>query len=207
MSRYRNIIPILFSILLLIACSDKETVENELPSGMTEEYSISKETKQKSGPYRLYYEDGSVFEESSYLNDTLHGSRKLYYPEGEVEIEENYNKGIIEGDYKMYYPSGQLKLSGRYHSGAMDSIWTAYYPSGAVKEKVEYENNLEDGPFVEYYERGQLKAKGQYLKGDNEDGILYLYDSTGIEERVMRCDSGICRTIWTPDSSFTIPQE
>lgn len=195
----------LFLMILLLSCSDQETIEREMSSGLKEKYTISAETNKKTGAYRLYYSDGAIFEESQYENDTLHGPRKLYYEDGGIEILENYEKGIIEGPYKMYYPSGQVKVEGTYNKGVMDSTWTAYYPSGAIKEKVNYEDNFEQGPFIEYYESGNLKAKGQYLRGDNEDGILYLYDSTGTEKRVMECDSGICRTIWTPDSSFAIP--
>lgn len=196
----------LLLILLLIACSDRETVENELPSGLKEEYQINKESGKKHGTYKMYYEDGTVFEKSEYKNDSLDGPRQIYFPGGGLEIEEYYDSGVIEGEYKMYYPSGTLKVIGRYNHGEMDSIWTTYYASGSIKEEVTYNSNLEDGPFLEYYESGKIKAKGRYLKGDNEDGILYLYDSTGVEERVMECDSGICRTIWTPDSSFAMPK-
>jgi antitoxin component YwqK of YwqJK toxin-antitoxin module len=83
----------------------------------------------------------------------------------------------------------------------MSGLWTYYYASGEVKEKVHYEHNFENGPFEEYYPDGTIKAKGNYLVGDNEDGLLFLYDESGDPERVMECDSGICRTQWTPDST------
>ena len=190
--------------LFMISCQTKN-VERKFPSGMKESYQVDVESGKRKGYYRMYYEDGALFEESYYTNDSLQGSRKMYYPGGGLEIEETYKQGVLEGPYRMYYSSGTTKLEGQYIDDKMQGVWTAYYPSGSVKEEVRYEDNYEQGPFTEYYEDGQLKAKGQYLKGDNEDGILYLYDSTGTAERVMECDSGICRTIWTPDSSFAMP--
>ena len=49
---------------------------------------------------------------------------------------------------------------------------------------------------MEYFRNGNLKAEGSYLDGDNEHGLLKLYDETGRLIRKMECEQGVCRTFW-----------
>jgi len=199
---------IIFVIALsIISCSDSDTIRKELPSGMKEVYQVQKKSGEKSGIYRLYYPDGNLFEESDYRQGKLNGQRILYYPSGKKEILESYQNDTITGTYQMFHENGSLKLKGAYKNGVMTGIWKAFYESGALKEEVAFSDNLENGPFIEYYKDGTLKAKGNYINGENEDGILFLYDSSGDVSRVMMCDSGICRTQWTPDSTFAMPSK
>lgn len=67
-------------------------------------------------------------------------------------------------------------------------------------EEVMFADNEENGPFTEYHKNGSLKAEGNYLNGDNEHGLLKLYNEEGELVRKMQCDSGICQTTWvSPD--------
>ena len=81
----------------------------------------------------------------------------------------------------------------------MTGKWKKYYESGALFEEVTFSDNKENGPFIEYYENGNLKAEGEYLEGDNEHGLLSLYNEKGELERKMECQKGICKTIWKAD--------
>lgn len=202
----RKLQSLMIGLSLIWACNNAETITNELPSGMKEVYQVD-ENGSKNGAYKLYYTDGVLFEESNYYEGKLKGLRKLYYPSGKKEIEEQYKNDTIIGTYKMFHQNGQLKLVGDYEKGVMKGIWKSYYENGILKEEVSFKENLENGPFTEYYETGKIKAKGQYAAGENEQGTLFLYDSTGQVERVMDCDTGICRTKWTPDSTFAMPTE
>jgi len=78
----------------------------------------------------------------------------------------------------------------------MEGKWKTYYPSGKLKEVVTFVDNEENGPFVEYYENGKIKAEGTYIDGDNEHGLLLLYNPFGVLYKKMQCDHGKCRTIW-----------
>lgn len=188
-------------LLAMGGCQSNQTVEEELPSGLIKRYEMDAESGKKTGKYLLLKPDGTVLEESRYADDLLEGKRVLYNNKGEKDREEFYDSGELQGIYKGFYPSGELKFEGEYRDNEMSGLWTYYYESGEVKEKVHYEHNFEDGPFEEYYPDGTIKAKGNYLVGDNEDGLLFLYDESGAPKRVMECDSGICRTQWTPDST------
>jgi len=187
------------ALLLLLAagCKSKvEQVENIDSYGYTERYQRSKEDFAKQGLYQKFDEQGQLIEEAMYLDDTLNGLRVLYYETGDTQIVETYQGGIFEGPYRLYYESGQLNLSGGYVANEMTGDWSRYYENGQLMERVRFESNAENGPFIEYYENGNLKAEGAYLNGDNEHGLLKLYDEQGELKRKMNCEHGICRTIW-----------
>ena len=63
-------------------------------------------------------------------------------------------------------------------------------------EEVSFQDNQENGPFTEYHENGQLKAEGYYQEGDNEHGLLKIYDKQGELVKTMNCQHGVCRTVW-----------
>ncbi len=173
-----------------------EKVENEDLYGYIEKYSRRKSDYAKEGLLEKYNQEGILVEKAEYINDTLHGSRIIYSEQGDTQIVETYLMGSFNGPFKAYYENGNIELIGHYRNDTMHGIWKKYYPSGGLMENVTFENNRENGPFVEYYENGKLKAEGEYYKGDNEHGLLRLYNEDGKLIRKMECDKGICKTIW-----------
>lgn len=201
----------LVSILLLSsACSDKsneglaeglEIVEKTDSYGNIERYSRRVEDYAKEGSYSLISPEGNVLITAEYRNDTLHGTRVLYYENGDTQIVEQYEHGLFAGPYRAYYEGGRLELVGTYVANTMEGWWKRYYPSGQLMEEVSFQDNEENGPFSEYHENGNLKAKGYYKDGDNEHGMLELYDEQGELTRRMNCERGVCRTIWEKDAN------
>lgn len=190
-------IPALFLVFTVFGCKSKvEQVENVDSYGYTERYQRSKADFARQGLYQKFDEQGRLMEEANYQNDTLNGLRVLYYETGDTQIVETYRQGIFEGPYRLFYESGQLNLTGRYEANEMTGDWYRYYENGQLMERVRFESNTENGPFIEYYENGNLKAEGAYLDGDNEHGLLKLYDEAGELKRKMNCEKGICRTFW-----------
>lgn len=188
-------------LMLLSACSGNETIKVYDDNGvLTEEYRRSKKDFAKNGTYLAFYPDGSKLEEARYVRDTLDGIRKRYFPSGSIQIEEPYRMGSFDGIFKSYYENSQLELEGAYVNNVMSGIWKRYYKNGQLLEEVRFENNEENGPFTEYHENGKLKAKGTYLNGDNEHGLLEIFDENGEPERKMECETGVCKTIWVRDS-------
>lgn len=193
----------LFTTILFVffSCSDTEVKEKTMPSGLVEQVEVKKDNGQRHGQYVLKTAGGDIIEKSRYENGRLEGIRRLFSDSGQVEQEERYKKGVLQGEFKTFYKDGALKSVGKYVNNKMTGKWTYYYPSGDIKEEVHFQDNEENGPFVEYDPDGTLRARGNYANGDNEDGILYLYDGKGNPARVMKCDTGICITQWTPDST------
>ncbi len=176
-------------LLFLFSCS-KERIEGPL----------IKYQGTKEGHLISHYPNGSIMEEATFKNGKMNGERILYDSAGHIVSKEFIVNDLFEGPYTSYYSNGQIKSQGQYKNNEMSGTWSFYYPSGQLKEEVEFENNKENGPFVEYHKNGKISAKGNYLDGDQEHGLLQLYDSTGTLERKMNCTHGICKTIWTPDS-------
>lgn len=153
----------------------------------------------RHGVSEQYDEAGRLTARQEYREGLLDGERVIFDNEGNVVVRERYRKGNFEGPYRFYYPSGQVELEGNYRNNVMTGEWKRYYPNGQLMEIVQFEQNEENGPFVEYYENGKLKAEGQYYHGDNEHGLLKLYDESGDLIRTMECDSGRCQTTWKRD--------
>jgi antitoxin component YwqK of YwqJK toxin-antitoxin module len=198
--KLRNFI-LFCTIISLCACQRTQLVE-ERDQGMLVKYEVDKKTGEKHGVYRQYNPDGNIFEEANYRHDILHGERVIYYPDGTPEIREHYHTGTFHGPYITYYENAQVEFRGDYVDGVMQGKWKKYYKDGQLMEVVQFEDNEENGPFVEYHRNGELKAEGNYYHGDNEHGLLKLYDENGALARKMECDSGICHTIWIRDSTI-----
>ena len=185
----------LVALTLLSACSSTETVEQEA-FGMIETFEVDKKTGLKNGTFSKSTPDGTIIEKATYRNNNLVGKRTIYYDNGNPEIEEQYEDGVLNGTYRTFYDDKTTEIEGSYASGVMKGMWKRFYENGQVMEEVTFEENLENGPFVEYHPNGKLKAEGQYYQGDNEHGLLKLYDENGELYRRMECDSGVCRTTW-----------
>jgi antitoxin component YwqK of YwqJK toxin-antitoxin module len=161
------------------------------------EYSRKKADYAKQGLFLRKDSLGRILEAAHYVNDTLHGNRIIFYPEtGKRQIVENYTKGNFNGLYQMFHPNGKLEQEGHYINNVMDSIWVRYYDTGQLREEVMFRDNEENGPFKEYHLNGNIKAEGTYRDGDNEHGLLKLFDENGELVKTMNCKNGICKTIW-----------
>lgn len=189
-------------ILLFFACGETERIKVRDEQGnIIEDYWRNKTDFGKQGLYVAFYPEGGKEEEANYVRDTLDGERKIYYPNGQVQIIEHYQMGLFQGVYQAFYESGKLELEGNYVDNVMMGSWKRYYENGQLLEDVQFENNEENGPFIEYHENGKLKTKGAYKDGDHEHGLLEMYDTTGLLERKMNCDMGVCHTIWLRDTT------
>ena len=197
-------IVVVSTILFALACGDQdnglETVENKTETGqLIEKYTRRKSDFAKQGKYEKYGDNGKLYIEANYTNDTLDGERKIYREDGTLEAVENYINGSYEGKYQSFYPNGQVKFEGEYTNNAMEGVWKGYYESGQLKEEVMMENNNENGYFKEYDEQGKLTTEGNYLNGPFEKGELKVYDENGEVITRKICHRGICRDIWTKE--------
>ena len=205
--KYLPVFIFVFGIFLFGCKSSTEFVETiDEETGEKVTYTRRTDNFGKQGLYTRFTKDGAKAEEAMYENDTLNGVRKLFYPDGTVVIEENYRMGDFEGGWKTFYENGKVKLEGQYADNKMEGMWKGYYQDGNLKEEVLFKDNQENGAFTEYHKNGKLKAEGFYLDGDNEDGLLKLYDENGELEKKMNCKRGVCRTIWTKEEGDVKPE-
>ena len=185
----------LFVLCTIVSCTNTESVTEE-EFGITTTYQVNKKTGEKDGSYTKHGPDGELVETGEYTAGVLEGERTLFFKEGGKEIVETYSNGTLQGLYQTFYQNGSVDIEGEYTEGVMKGTWKRHYDNGQLMEEVTFEDNLENGPFIEYHPNGKLKAEGQYYMGDNEHGLLKLYDENGELMRRMECDSGICHTVW-----------
>ncbi len=201
--RYLSLFFFLGSGLFLLACqgpqrkgSDLITVDSLTENGFRLSFQQRREDGLKEGIFRMFDEEGRLYEQSTYEQGRLHGLRILFFPDGDTLSVETHKSGQYQGPYRLYHENGRLELKGQYIDNVMAGSWERYYPNGQLRERVRFQDNQENGPFVEYHPNGSLKAEGQYLNGDFEQGELKLYDETGRLVRIMDCEQGVCRTRW-----------
>lgn len=185
----------------MAAGKDLEVVEKTDAYGNTERYTRRLDDYAKEGKYSKMSPEGNLIETANYQNDTLHGIRVIYYENGDTQIVEQYQQGIFAGPYLAYYQEGGLELEGTYTANSMEGVWKRYYPNGQLMEEVNFQDNQENGPFTEYHENGKLKAEGYYKDGDNEHGLLKIYDEAGELVKTMNCQHGVCRTVWEKEAN------
>jgi len=182
---------------LLLSCGSRLKSVSEINDlGYKTTYSVDPETQLKEGLLKVYDANDKLYEEVNYLAGKINGTRTLYYPNGNKEVVENMLAGKYVGLFQSFYESGGVKVEGNYENNIAIGKWKSFYESGKLKDVTNFENNEENGPFIEYYENGNLKAEGNYKDGDNEHGLLLLYDEQGQLEKKMDCNLGRCSTIW-----------
>ena len=64
-----------------------------------------------------------------------------------------------------------------------------------------YEVKKKRDGIYEYFRNGNLEAEGTYRNGDNEHGLLKLYNEEGELIKTMNCEDGVCRTVWKKDQN------
>lgn len=199
---------LLFSIFLFSfsACKKStQTIEIKNENGIViERFEQNVETKQKDGRYQKFSAEGILTDESNFANGQLEGIRTLFYENGKPEYIERYRNGQLEGTYKGFHEDGSPKVEGEYVKNKMQGPWKSYYKGGTLKEIVQFQDNEEEGPFEEFFPNGNRKALGQYLGGDNEHGLLQLFNEEGTLIKKMDCQKGLCRTTWTLEGGDVI---
>lgn len=186
--------------VLFSACSNGDIQTYKEDKGdFKEVYERRKSDLKKHGQYQKFTKDKILIEESNYQDDLLHGEQKLFDLEGNPQASQTMNMGKFDGPYKSWFADGQLESEGNYVNDEMTGEWKFFYPNGQLSQVVNFVANQEEGPFKEYHKNGKMKAEGAYKGGDNEHGLLTLYDENGEPERKMECNAGVCITIWTPE--------
>jgi len=186
----KSLLFVTFLVVTFSACKKelKTVVKKDEQGTILAEYQVRVKDNAKQGKYVGFYEDGSKFEESNYVDNVLHGNRTLFYKNGDVKAKENHVKGTFAGKFVSFHNNGKIWEEGSYSNDAMNGEWKFYREDGSLKEVVNFEENEENGPFKEYHKNGQLSVEGSYKDGDNEVGELKKYDESGKLIDKMNCE-------------------
>lgn len=133
----------------------------------------------KDGIEKRFYEDGELFSEMPYSNDTAVGISKTYRDKGGISTESPYVKGRLNGIEKQYYESGKLKSEIPFVDGLKNGVEKEYFENGVLSLEIPYTDNSKNGIEKEYTKSGKLKRETTYTI--NEMGATKNYDENGNE--------------------------
>lgn len=138
---------------------------NGVPEGIRRDY--SPDGKIEKG---CIYSNGVVVAEGIVLEDgNRNGPWKEFYEDGSVKGIGQYENGKQVGEWKFFHRSGKLEQSGRYgKNGKPEGNWKWYYEDGSLLRSENFRNGQRDGDYSEYDERGSVISEGEYLNGLEE---------------------------------------
>lgn len=88
---------------------------------------------------RVYHSNGSISMEGA-LNSAgeRSGKWKAYYPDGTLWSEGEFKKGKRHGGSNVYHQNGQLRSSGQYKDGKQSGSWKFWNEQGKLIEEKKY---------------------------------------------------------------------
>ena len=121
---------------------------------------------------KLYYDNGSLKYEGTYLNDKRHGYGILYYPSKKILFKGNFVNGIREGYGECYFENGFNMFKGEFKNNLPNGM--IYFPAGdKYKGDLLIDNDSKDMKFDGF---GTLyKSNGHCYKGNFKDNKFYGY--------------------------------
>lgn len=139
---------------------------------------------------RNYHSNGTVAEESVYVNGIRNGVSREYDSEGEIigggiyvegtlmESGKTDQQGKYQGYWELYYADGSLRAKGAYVDGLKDGEWIYYFESGEMEQKGSFKMGELDNRWTWYTLEGEVRREENYRNGE-EDGYFMELDKEG----------------------------
>jgi antitoxin component YwqK of YwqJK toxin-antitoxin module len=118
-----------------------------------------------TGPYEIFYKNGTLQETGFYKKGKKYGIETTYWPTGELNSKTIYNNNEKNGKCYFYYQSGALKEEMVYENGKKSGIEKHYYSSGQLLLEKLYINDKIIGVVKEYYDTGELSKEQHIVQG------------------------------------------
>lgn len=115
--------------------------------------------KLKEGKWTYYHPGGkSVMFAEDYVKGKLNGKRIVYFPNGKIAEEISFVNDLMEGTYKQYTEKGVVLEESFYKNNKLHGIAIFRNSHGEVTSKGKFANDLKTGVW-EYYDKGKLVKK------------------------------------------------
>ncbi len=164
---------------------------------------------------KTYYPNGKLKLESSYKNNSLHGTSKLYRESGELWKEINYVNSKKDGISKTYHSGDPLPIYAKlfngdweeenYKNGKLDGFSTTYNKNGYPRIQVTYESgqiknltSFEDGypTYTIYYKFGKANKLTTYYSMSILRHPYQECDGRQDGDNLVPTLHGICKTYY-----------
>mgnify|MGYP005675501271 CR=1 FL=1 len=161
-------------------------------NGHIENYCFYSKNGQKEGFWKVYYSNGFLCEEITYLNGVYNGLYKSYNDSGKVIIQGNYNDNYKVG--KWFYKNGSFSENGSYVDGKKTGEWRSYHNDSKLIFKGTFENGLPIGEHIFWYLSGNLRLIGKYISG-RKNGEWIEYSKSGKVFMITNYSNGLEKVI------------
>lgn len=111
----------------------------------------------------------------SYTSGEKQGLERIYYKNGKLWAETSWINGKRHGTYKEFNEDGSLKQKGEYANDIQIGKQFTYYPNGKIKFEAEFENGKEK-TLKNFTKEGNLDEE-TIVDGDN--AIINMYHNNG----------------------------
>lgn len=106
---------------------------------------------------QAFFPNGKPSAQEEYKNSRLTGKKTVYYPDGKVYSEYTYVNGDNHGPFTIYYPNGKPELQGNYQYDDYDGTLRVFNSDGTLLRTEEYVEGSRSGKII-LYEKG-VKSK------------------------------------------------
>jgi antitoxin component YwqK of YwqJK toxin-antitoxin module len=136
----------------------------------TEFYTLGK----LNGKSLAYSESGKVSEEVTYKDNIKEGPWKQYYEDGTVKMFSGFTAGKRSGAFILNYPNGIPEWNGKYVDDKMDGKWVHFNEKGIPETTIEYKDGKAPNASELEEKQSQLlkdleKKKGQIPEPNIDD--------------------------------------
>lgn len=171
----------------------------------------------KQGLWKVFFINGKVQQEVTYLNDKRNGYLKKYDSTGTlISIEKfvNDEPALFAEELKEYeirrdyYSDGRVKIEGSYFKNKPDGIRREYDSTGnIVKGYIFGEGVLlgegiidaagkKQGSWKEYFETGEILAVGKYINNERTGSWIFYHKNGKVEQKGSFTNKGIPDGEW-----------
>jgi len=157
-------------LFLLVACSGVKT--EKWPNGYIKS-EISMHGKERNGPAKYWYEDGTIQMECTYKKNKLEGILTRYLPTGYKEELQTYKNDTLNGQNLQWDRLGDLVVEAYYAKGKLHGHYRELYPNKQTKTEGLYVNGDIDGQWLYFDESGQVVGMGNFIRGNGIQKSYY----------------------------------
>ncbi|MCI4667335.1 MAG: toxin-antitoxin system YwqK family antitoxin [Bacteroidia bacterium] len=122
-------------------------------------------------------EDGTLVEETEYLEGKRQGTLRKWFPNGQLSYEAFYENGKLHGQVRSWWTNGNLRSLNHYQTGELHGEQWQWYKSGAKFKKRLLEMGREEGLQQCWRENGKIynnyEAKNGRIFGLKRANLCY----------------------------------
>ncbi len=105
--------------------------------------------KVENGEYKMWYNNGQLHIQTTYLEGKRHGEYKMWYrgadersENGQLEIQTTYAEGEVHGEYKEWWSNGQLRAQTTYVEDKLHGEYKEWWSKGQLRVQTTYVENI-----------------------------------------------------------------